>query len=63
MKIFHAAFAALLITGPMFVQPALPIGATGILSHELHRRTCGRPHCLPFCRRTGPEDIKQDRRQ
>jgi hypothetical protein len=37
-----------------------PIGATGIVSHKLHRRTSGRPHldgCLPHCRRTGTEDI------
>ena len=54
MKIFHAAFAALLITGSMFVQPAhAQSKPQEFLSHELHRRTCGRSHCLPFCRWAG----------
>jgi hypothetical protein len=37
-----------------------PIGAAGILSYKLHRYTSGRPHPdsrLPYCRRTGTEDI------
>jgi len=58
MKIFHAAFAALLITGSMFLQAAhaqsTPQGS--------YRTSCTDarvegPQGLPFCRQTGTEDI------